>query len=133
MRPDLVWELGRERVSEDDITSLPVHHCYVRATVGSERMPAFSMKVRRPGPGDAGAATRIREASEGYTTSAIELAALNAETEKLVEQFRERLAEVRNGKAAAAPLRKRRRRRGKAGLGGPTDPGLTETNGTSRG
>ena len=31
----LVWELGRDRVSEDDITSLPVHHCYVRATVGT--------------------------------------------------------------------------------------------------
>ena len=28
----LVWELGKERVTEDDITSLPVHHCYVRAT-----------------------------------------------------------------------------------------------------
>ena len=31
----LVWELGKERVSEDDITSLPVHQCYVRATVGT--------------------------------------------------------------------------------------------------
>ena len=29
----LVWELGKERVTEDDITSLSVHHCYVRATV----------------------------------------------------------------------------------------------------
>ena len=29
----LVWALGKERVTEeDDITSLPVHHCYVRAT-----------------------------------------------------------------------------------------------------
>ena len=45
----LVWELGRERMTEDDITSLPVHHCYVRATVGKERMPAFSMMVK-PGP-----------------------------------------------------------------------------------
>ena len=43
----LVWELGKERVTEDDITSLPVHHCYVRATVGIERMPAFSMMVRK--------------------------------------------------------------------------------------
>ena len=114
---DLVWELGRERVSEDDITSLPVHHCYVRATVGPERMPAFSMKVRRPGPGDAGAAARIREASQDYTTSAIELAALNVETEKLVERFRARLAEIRNGNTTAAPRKKRRRRRGHAGSG----------------
>ena len=43
----LVWELGKDRVTEDDITSLPVHHCYVRATVEKERMPAFSMMVRR--------------------------------------------------------------------------------------
>ncbi len=28
----LVWELGKDRVTEDDIVSLPVHHCYVRAT-----------------------------------------------------------------------------------------------------
>ena len=47
---DLVWELGRERVSEDDITSLPVHHCYVRATVGAERLPAFSMKAKKARP-----------------------------------------------------------------------------------
>ena len=45
----LVWELGKERVTEDDITSLPVHHCYVRATVGTERMPAFSMMVQKAG------------------------------------------------------------------------------------
>ena len=49
----LVWELGKDRVSEDDIVSLDVHHCYVRATVGTERMPAFSMKVLKPEPGDA--------------------------------------------------------------------------------
>ena len=48
----LVWELGKERVTEDDITSLDVHHCYVRATVGTERMPAFSMVVRKPDDGD---------------------------------------------------------------------------------
>ena len=48
----LVWELGKDRVTEDDITSLPVHHCYVRATVGKERMPAFSMMVRKPEDGD---------------------------------------------------------------------------------
>ena len=28
--PTLVWELGKERVAEDNITSLPLHHCYVR-------------------------------------------------------------------------------------------------------
>ena len=50
----LVWELGKERVVEDDITSLPVHHCYVRATVGAERMPAFSMMVQKARAGRPG-------------------------------------------------------------------------------
>ena len=63
----LVWELGKERVTEDDITSLPVHHCYVRATVGKERMPAFSMMVRKPEEGDPAVAGRIREAASAYT------------------------------------------------------------------
>ena len=66
----LVWELGRERMTEDDITSLPVHHCYVRATVGKERMPAFSMMVKRPEPGDAGMAGRIRAGAARYTSPA---------------------------------------------------------------
>ena len=66
----LVWELGKERVTEDDITSLPVHHCYVRATVGKERMPAFSMMVRKPEEGDPETAARIREAATAYTVSA---------------------------------------------------------------
>ncbi len=65
----LVEELGGNRVSVDDITSLPVHHCYVRATVGTERLPAFSMEVRRPERGDMDVAWRIREETENYTTS----------------------------------------------------------------
>ena len=69
----LVWELGKDRVSEDDITSLDVHHCYVRATVGAERMPAFSMMVRKPEPGDADVAARIRADSRDYTTRAGEI------------------------------------------------------------
>ena len=60
-------ELGKERITEEDITSLPVHHCYVRATVGKERLPAFSMMVRKPEPGDPLVASRIRTASETYT------------------------------------------------------------------
>ena len=56
----LVWELGKDRVSEDDITSLPVHHCYVRPTVGRERLDAFSMEVMKPEEGDPGTAARIR-------------------------------------------------------------------------
>ena len=41
-------------VSEDDIVSLDVHHCYVRATVGTERMPPFSMMVQQARAGQPG-------------------------------------------------------------------------------
>ena len=95
----LVWELGKERVSEDDIVSLDVHHCYVRATVGTERMPAFSMMVRKPEGGDPAVAQRIRAATTGYTLPARDLAGLmegEAEGEKKVSEYRRLLAE-RNG------------------------------------
>ena len=84
----LVWELGKDRVTEDDIVSLPVHHCYVRATVGTERMPAFSMMVRKPEEGDAGTAGRIREAASAYTVSARQVAYGDAEGDLKVEEFR---------------------------------------------
>ena len=95
----LVWELGKDRVSEDDIVSLDVHHCYVRATVGKERMPAFSMMVRKPEGGDSAVAERIRAAATGYTLPARDLAGLmegEAEGEKKVSEYRRLLAE-RNG------------------------------------
>ena len=84
----LVWELGKDRVSEDDIVSLPVHHCYVRATVGKERMPAFSMMVRKPEEGDADAAARIRAAAAAYTVPAGQIAYGDAEGDLKVEEFR---------------------------------------------
>ena len=49
----LVWELGKDRASEDDITSLPVHHCYVRATwrrSGCPSSPWPSESPRRKTP-----------------------------------------------------------------------------------
>ena len=84
----LVWELGKDRVSEDDIVSLPVHHCYVRATVGKERMPAFSMMVRKPEEGDPDTAARIRTAASAYTVSARQIAYGDAEGDLKVEEFR---------------------------------------------
>ena len=84
----LVWELGKDRVTEDDIVSLAVHHCYVRATVGKERMPAFSMMVRKPEEGDADTADRIREAASAYTVSAPQIAYGDAEGDLKVEEFR---------------------------------------------
>ena len=83
----LVWELGKDRVTEDDIVSLPVHHCYVRATVGKERMPAFSMMVRKPEDGDPDVAARIRTASEGYTLSDQEIAHGDAGAERKVGDY----------------------------------------------
>ena len=84
----LVWELGKDRVTEDDIVSLPVHHCYVRATVGKERMPAFSMMVRKPEEGDPAVAARIREAASAYTVPARQVAYGDAEGDLKVEEFR---------------------------------------------
>ena len=95
----LVWELGKERVSEDDITSLPVHHCYVRATVGTDRMPAFSMMVRKPEPGDPAVAARIRADARGYLTTARDIAERDAGGQDLVYKYRRELEELRNGQA----------------------------------
>ena len=66
----LVGELDSTNISEDDITSLPVHHCYVRATTKGQRMPAFSMQLRPPEVGNYAVAERIRQASDAYTTPA---------------------------------------------------------------
>ena len=84
----LVWELGKERVTEDDITSLPVHHCYVRATVGTERMPAFSMMVRKPEEGEAAVADRIRAAASAYTVSHRRVDYGDADGHRKVDDYR---------------------------------------------
>ena len=93
----LVWELGKERVTEDDITSLPVHQCYVRATVGTERMDAFSMKVAKPEPGDPERAARIRTEAESYLTTARDIDEGDADLHDLVDRYRRELDELRNG------------------------------------
>ena len=91
----LVWELGKERVTEDDITSLPVHQCYVRATVGTDRMDSFSMKVAKPEEGDAGTAERIRTLAEEYITSAADIERRDADLKALVDKYRKELDELR--------------------------------------
>ena len=116
----LAWELGKDRVSEDDIISQAVHHCYVRATVGEDRLPAFSMKVRGPEKGRPEVAARVEAGTVDYTSSPEEMAAREAKAERLVEQFRaelEALKEEDGGaptqpeKTPAAKQTKRRRRR----------------------
>ena len=93
----LVWELGKERVTEDDITSLPVHHCYVRATVGKERMPAFSMMVRKPEEGDPAAADRIREAASAYTVSDPDGVYADADGHRKVDDFHRGVEDLEGG------------------------------------
>ncbi len=95
----LVWELDRERVSEEDIVSLPVHHAYVRATVGTERTPAFSMEVLKPDEGSVETAARIRDEAASYLLTEEEVAAQQAEGRRRVEEFRERLEAERNKEA----------------------------------
>ena len=99
----LVWELGRDRVSEEDITSLPVHHCYVRATVGKERMPAYSMMVRKPETGDPGMHKRVRSETEGYVTAAADIAQADSELYDLVQEYRRRMEELENREEPATP------------------------------
>ncbi len=92
----LVWELGKDRVSEDDITSLPVHQCYVRATVGTERMPAFSMMVHKPEPGNPYTAALIRASTSAYTLPVRDLAEGDAEAQKLADRFRQEMAALKD-------------------------------------
>ena len=113
----LVWELGKERVTEDDITSLPVHQCYVRATVGTERMPAFSMTVRKPEPGNVYTAELIRAIAAEYTPAFED----DEELRKRVQRFKDGIKAFRDGetapqreeKTAAEESSGRKRRRSK--------------------
>ena len=98
----LVWELGKERVTEDDITSLPVHQCYVRATVGTDRMDAFSMRVAKPEPGDPETAERIWGEAESYLTPARDLAEKDAGLQELVNKYRDQLDRLRKEQAREA-------------------------------
>ncbi len=110
----LVYELGRDRVSEEDIVSLPVHCCYVRATVGADRMPAFSMKVRPPGPGNPATAARIRAAAAAYITPVEEIEARQAEGRVRAERYRagvEALAEMSSAEPDRPSRSERSRRR----------------------
>ena len=115
----LVWELGKDRVSEDDIVSLPVHHCYVRATVGKERMLAFSMMVRKPEEGEPDTAARIRAAATAYTVPAPQIAYGDAEGDLKVEEFRRAVEDPKSDgeqqqKPEAEPERRSRRSRRRA-------------------
>ena len=52
--------------------------------------------VRKPEPGDPYVAEAVRNAARGYTTSAGQLAAANADGEQKVSEYRRLLAERQN-------------------------------------
>ena len=93
---ELIGELDRERVAEEDLVSLPVHHCYVRATVEGQRQPTHTMEVREPEPGDPEAEARVRAAMVAYTTPAETIASQDAEMERLIAKLRAKLEEEEN-------------------------------------
>ncbi len=85
----LTWELDRDQVTEEDLTSLPVHHCYVRPTVGGDKLPTFSMALRPPDAGDADAAEAVLQRVSEYTLSrSVVTTRLEEEAEKYVRAFR---------------------------------------------
>ena len=87
--------LFRSQVSEDDVVSLDVHHCYVRATVGAERMPPFSMMVRKPEPGSLAVAQRIRDGASAYLTPETEIAAQQERGRQRVHEWRREVERIR--------------------------------------
>ncbi len=112
----LVWELDRERVSVEDVVSLPVHQAYVRATVGAERTPAFSMEVLKPDDGNPGTAERIREEASAYLLTEEEIAAQRAEGRRRVERWLEQMAEE-DARPESGPGQADRSRDGASGDG----------------
>ena len=102
----LIGELDRGRVDEEDLVSLPVHHCYVRATTGGQRLPTFTLAVRKPGDGDPQMAQRIKDLAWAYTTPADALASLDAEAEERVREFRENLEDSGDdGSSGSKPVK----------------------------
>ena len=87
----LIGELDRERLDEEDLVSLPAHHCYVRATVDGLRQPTYSLGVREPEGGSPAAAERVLARAEAYTASAEVIASQDPEVERMAQEFREEL------------------------------------------
>ncbi len=87
----LIGELDRERLDEEDLVSLPTHHCYVRATVDGLRQPTYSLGVREPEAGSPAAEERVRARAEAYTTTAEVIASQDPEVDRMAREYREEL------------------------------------------
>ena len=64
-----------------------MHHCYVRASVATERLPAFSMMVNKPEFGDPDLAGRIKKEAAAYLRSAEDLAAQQDEWQREIDEL----------------------------------------------
>ena len=112
----LTWELDRDQVTEADLTSLPVHHCYVRATVGGDKLPTFSMALKPPEPGDPEAAEAVLRRVSEYTLGRDVVATrLEREVEKYVGAFRRHVQGLADGggDTGNAPKKSRKDQRSK--------------------
>ena len=87
----LIGELDRERLDEEDLVSLPTHHCYVRATVDGLRQPTYSLGVREPEEGSPAAADRVLVRAEAYTTTAEVIASQYPEVDQMAREYRDEL------------------------------------------
>ena len=87
----LIGELDRERLDEEDLVSLPTHQCYVRATVDGLRQPTYSLGVRKPEAGSPAAEERVRARAEAYTTTAEVIASQDPEVDQMAREYREEL------------------------------------------
>ncbi len=103
----LIGELDRDRLDEEDLVSLPTHHCYVRATVDGLRQPTYSLGVREPEAGSPEAEERVKARAETYTTTAEVIASQDPEVEKMAQEYRDELEreeeEQRQQQAGGAP------------------------------
>ena len=123
---ELTWELGRQRLAEDDLVGQPRHHCYVRASVGLDTLPAFSMTVREPERGSPEVAARIRKAAEAYLTSAEDIAAQQAERQRKIDEAAEAAAKAEEERERAEapedpPPAKKKPRKPRSKRNKPTD------------
>ena len=103
----LIGELDRDRLDEEDLVSLPTHHCYVRATVEGLRQPTYSLGVRKPEEGSPEAADRVLARAEAYTTPAEAIASQDPEIDRMAQEFRdelEREEEQKQGETPQSPI-----------------------------
>ncbi len=99
----LIGELDRDRLDEEDLVSLPAHQCYVRATVDGLRQPTYSLGVRKPEEGSPEAAERVMARAEAYTTPVEAIASQDPEIKRMAQEFREELEREEEGKREGTP------------------------------